>query len=92
MNSNKWFLKHFLGQIFVTVIIISESQLVDENSCLRFFWYNLICTQSQSIMGAVIKMCSENMQQIYRITLMPKCEFNKFALQMKSHFSMGVLL
>ena len=27
------------------------------------------------------KRCSENMQQIYRRTLMPKCDFNKVALQ-----------
>ena len=35
------------------------------------------------------KRCSENMQQIYRRTPMPKCDFNKVAL---SHFGMGVLL
>ena len=27
--------------------------------------------------GAFIKRCSENMQQIYRRTPMPKCDFNK---------------
>ena len=27
-------------------------------------------------------MCSENMQQIYRKTLMPKCDFNKAAKQL----------
>ena len=27
--------------------------------------------------------CSENMQQIYRRTPMPKCDFNKVALQME---------
>ena len=27
------------------------------------------------------KRCSENMQQIYSRTRMPKCDFNKFALQ-----------
>ena len=32
------------------------------------------------------KRCSENMQPIYRITSMSKCEFNKL------HFGMGVLL
>ena len=36
---------------------------------------------------AAIKRCSQekvskNMQQIYRITPMPKCDFNKFALQL----------
>ena len=33
------------------------------------------------------KRCVENMQEIYRRTPMPKCDFNK-----KSHFGMGVLL
>ena len=28
------------------------------------------------------KMCSENMQQFYRRTPMPKCDFNKVALQL----------
>ena len=29
-----------------------------------------------------MKRCSENMQQIYRGTPMPKCDFNKVALQL----------
>ena len=36
------------------------------------------------------KRCSENMQQIYRRTSMPKCSFSKVALQ--PHFSMGFRL
>ena len=32
--------------------------------------------------GALRKMCSENMQQIYRRTPMPKCDFNKVALHL----------
>ena len=31
--------------------------------------------------SALKKRCSENMQQIYRRTLMLKCDFNKFAMQ-----------
>ena len=48
--------------------------------------------------GALRKRCSENMQQIYRGILMPKCDFNKVAKQVaklqscKSHFGMGVFL
>ena len=30
--------------------------------------------------GVLRKRCSENMQQIYKITSMPKCDFNKVAL------------
>ena len=32
--------------------------------------------------GVLRKSCSENMQQIYRRTPMPKCDFNKVALQL----------
>ena len=32
--------------------------------------------------GVPRKRCSENMQQIYRRTPMPKCDFNKAALQL----------
>ena len=39
------------------------------------------------------KRCSENMQQTYRGTPMPKCDFNKVAATLlKLHFGMGVLL
>ena len=31
--------------------------------------------------GGIRKRCSENIQQIYRRTAMPKCDFNKVALQ-----------
>ena len=37
-------------------------------------------TQKQPIKGLLIKRCSENMQQIYRRTLMSKCDFNKVEL------------
>ena len=33
-------------------------------------------------MSLVSKTCSENMQQIYRRTPMPKCHFNEVALQL----------
>ena len=38
--------------------------------------------QKQPPRGVPRKRCSENMQQIYRRTLMPKCDFNKVALQL----------
>ena len=37
--------------------------------------------QNQPSRGVLKKRCSENMQQIYRRTPMPKCDFNKVALQ-----------
>ena len=47
--------------------------------------------QEQPSSGVLRKRFSENIQQIYRRTPMPKCDFNKVAL-LKSHFGMGVLL
>ena len=41
---------------------------------LIFLW------QKQPLRGVFKKRCSENMQQIYRRTFMPKCDFNKVAL------------
>ena len=37
----------------------------------------LIQLQKQSYSGVLWKRCSENMQQTYRRTPMPKCDFNK---------------
>ena len=38
--------------------------------------------QKQPARGVPRERCSENMQQIYRRTPMPKCDFNKVALQL----------
>ena len=38
--------------------------------------------QKQPYKGVLRKRCSENMQQIYRRTPIPKCDFNKVALQL----------
>ena len=38
-------------------------------------------TQKQRSIDVLIKSCSEKMQQIYRRTPMPKCDFNKVAQQ-----------
>ena len=38
--------------------------------------------QKQPPRGVLKKRCSENMQQTYTRTPMPKCDFNKVALQL----------
>ena len=38
--------------------------------------------QKQPSRGVLRKSCSANMQQIYRRTPMPKCDFNNVALQL----------
>ena len=48
--------------------------------------------EKQPLRGVPRKRCSENMQQMYRRTPMRKCDFNKVATLLKSHFGMGVLL
>ena len=39
--------------------------------------------KKQPSIGVLRKRCSENMQQIYRRTPMPKCDFNKVAAFIK---------
>ena len=48
----------------------------------RFFRNSLTNRQKQSSRGVLKKGCSENMQQIYLKTPMPKCDFNKVATQL----------
>ena len=40
------------------------------------------CFQKQPQRGVLKKRCSENMEQIYRRTSMPNCDFNKVAKQL----------
>ena len=47
--------------------------------------------QKQPPRVVLSKRCSEKMQQIYKRTPMPKCEFNKTTLLIP-HFGIGVLL
>ena len=44
--------------------------------------YNWMNIQKQPSRGVPRERCSENMQQIYRRTPMPKCDFNKVALKL----------
>ena len=55
------------------------------NKKCHVFWVGhgrTFSLQKQSSRGGLIKRCSENMQQICRITPMPKCDINKTALQL----------
>ena len=47
---------------------------------LRLFYF-YVTIQKQPPRGDPRKRCSENIQQIYRRTPMPKCAFNKVAKQ-----------
>ena len=44
--------------------------------------FKQVCLQKQPSRGVLRKRCSENMQEIYGRTPMPKCGFNKVAKQL----------
>ena len=50
----------------------------------RFFHLNptVVTLQKQPSNDVLWKRCSENMPQIYRRSLMPKCDFNKVTKQL----------
>ena len=51
--------------------------------CCNFCWNKcLYILQKQPSRVVLKKRCSENIQQIYRSTHMPKCDFNNAALQL----------
>ena len=62
----------------------------------KILWFNIsffkrevkvLVGKTKAAVQAVLgKRCSENMQQIYRRTPMPKCDFNKVALQLTAYF------
>ena len=49
-------------------------------------------SQKQPSRGVLRKMCSENMQQVYRRTPMPKCDFNKVSLQLYWNYTSAWVL
>ena len=59
-------------------------------SDIREVYRKIDISQKQPLGDVPGKRYSENMQQIYRRTPMPKCSC--FATLLKSHFGMGVLL
>ena len=58
---------------------INRQKNLKFNRLWRLITFN---KQKQPRRGVPRNRCSENMQQIYRRTPMPKCNFNKVALQL----------
>ena len=56
------------------------------------FFLRLKKNQKQPSRGILRKRCSENIQQIYRRTPMPKCDFNKVLGLVHWCFGIGALL
>ena len=68
----------FILSILSRLSIFSQAPQIPVCNFLRKVSYN----QKQPSRGVLRKRCSENMQQIYRRTLIPKWDFNKVALQL----------
>ena len=79
---------HHLNIYSVTCYICSVSTYLHSVSFNSYsVSFLLSCTllshlQKQPPRGILEKRCSENMQQIYRRTPMPKCDFNKVTKQL----------
>ena len=56
------------------ILYVPSCQIRKQTANIKF--------QKQLPRGVPRKRCSENMQQIYRRTPMPKCSFNKIAKQL----------
>ena len=69
-----------LQKIFPRIWKYNLVLLVNEKNLLFSGIVN--SSQKQPPRGVFKKRCSENMQQIYRRTPMPKCDFNKVAKQL----------
>ena len=59
---------------------------IPRNSSLNKHHDSMIMVHKQPSRGVLKKRCSENMQQIYRRTPMPKYDFNKVAKQKSPFF------
>ena len=66
--------KKATGTTLVDVVVQLWTRSVDLSNAFTF--------QTQPSRGVLRQRCSENMQQFYKRTPMPKCDFNKIALQL----------
>ena len=70
---------------FSVIITLSEFILLSENITfliLQNFVLSIKYFLKQPFRVVLLESCSGNMQQIYRRTIMPKCDFNKVALEL----------
>ena len=78
--------KNYFSNMLQTEVTLKLPQVSEEyiliilsSICLLLLF---IIIQKQPFRGVPKKRCSENKQQIYRRTPMPKCDFNKVAKQL----------
>ena len=68
-----WYISLFKEKLYCTCFLGMFRTFL-----LKHLWK----VQKQPFKGVLLKRCSENMQQIYRRTPMPKCDFNKVAKEL----------
>ena len=80
---------HFVH--WVTCILLCRSQIYlgpYQSSMMELFAKIIDGFKKQPSRRVLIKSCSENMEQIYRRTPMPKCDFNKvFEIALRNGYS-----
>ena len=68
---------------------IEQAGSIKTKKIINFWWMRMFVfnkLKKQPSRGVLKKRCSENMQQSYRRTPMPKCDFNKVA-KLQSNFN-----
>ena len=75
-----WNLNGLMAHNFIKFSLLPTLAVTNDNDIICSFLDFSI--QKQPSRGVLRKRCSENMQQIYRRTPMPWCDFNKFVKQL----------
>ena len=70
-----------LKEIAINFLYIIHTSKSPKSVSGKFLFYDYLFTHKQPSRRVLKKSCSENMQQIYRRTPMPKCDVNKVVLQ-----------
>ena len=73
-----------LKSIFIWFYVLLHNLIVLGLNLILNRLRQIFTVQKQPSRGVLKQRCSENMQQIYRRTPMPKCYFNKVATVLKS--------
>ena len=81
-KKNIFFFKIHAFPYICLLQVFPAGRLIRSYSRVDAIVFKLLWIQNQPPSGVHRNRCSENMQQIYRRILMPKCDFNKIALQL----------
>ena len=88
-NSHKSTLQPTTGTLFwkkyykfIFLLMKLSTRKIRTTKKILLIHFFMIYIQKQSSRGILMKRCSENMQQVYWRTPIPKCDFNKDSLQL----------